>query len=325
MKEDIARPLVSIVMPAYNAAEYISQAIESIMAQDYANWELLIADDGSKDRTRDKIADYAAKDARIRVLPNPQNMGYQATCNRLFALCVGEYLTFLDADDFSPPQRLSLQVAAFAANPNLGMVGTAYDIVDMAGKLIDTVKKPLAYAEIKAALPTNSCFCGATIMIRREVYAQIGGYREFFKDYAYQDYDWSYCIADKFEAINLGESLYSYRQSPQSNSKKISAKRFVSDKIVQYLGKQRAKGGQDDLERGALADLQVFVDSLLAPFAADPALIYRKYAENFMYNRLYSAAVGAAWQAIKLRPTAFVNYRTWLYCVRVSAARRLGG
>lgn len=320
----MSQPLISIVMPAYNAADYIDEAIQSILNQTYTHWELLIADDGSQDQTRAKIAAYA-DEARIRILPNDKNIGYQATCNRLFALCEGEYLTFLDADDFCPPQRLELQFAAFAANPNLGMVGTAYDIVDMSGRLIDTVHKPLTYKEICEALSHKSAFCGATIMISRAVYEAVGGYREFFKNYAYQDYDWSYCIADKFESINLADSLYSYRQSPNSNSKKISAKRFISDKIVQYLGKQRAERGQDDLERGDVAALEAYVAQLLAPFEAEPALIYRRYAENFMYNRLYKAALAAAWQAIRKGPTSLVNYRTWLYCLRVGLWRTLRG
>jgi glycosyltransferase involved in cell wall biosynthesis len=318
----MTQPLISVVMPAYNAAAYIDQAVQSLINQTYTHWELLIADDGSSDTTRQKIAAYKG-DARIRILPNDKNMGYLSTCNRLFSLSQGDYLTFLDADDYCPPERLALQLAAFEANPNLGMVGTAYDICDMSGKLIDTVVKPLDYAEIRAKLPTQSTFCGATIMISREVYTKIGGYRVFFNDYAYQDYDWAYCIADEFESINLPQSLYTYRQAPNSNSKKISARRYVSAQIVQYLGKQRAERGQDDIQLAQLDPLNAFIESLLAPFSADPSLIYRKYAESFMYNRLYRTAIATSWQAIRHAPTKFINYRTWLYCLRVSLWRTI--
>lgn len=318
----MTKPLISVIMPAYNAADYIQQAIQSIVNQTHTNWELLIADDGSRDDTRQKIETYAT-DSRIRILPNEKNMGYLLTCNRLFSLCKGDYLTFLDADDYCPPERLALQLAAFEANPNLGMVGTAYDICDMSGKLIDTIVKPLTYAEISAKLPIQSTFCGATLMISRAVYAQIGGYRLFFNDYAYQDYDWAYCIADKFESINLPQSLYTYRQAPNSNSKKISARRYVSAQIVQYLGKQRAERGQDDIQLNQIDQLNAFIQNLLVPFDADPSLIYRKYAETFMYNRLYRAAISSSWQAIRKAPTKFINYRTWLYCLRVSLWRTI--
>ncbi len=312
-------------MPAYNAAPYLEEALQSMLRQTYKNWELLVCDDCSADESRALLDAYAAKDARIIPQHNAQNMGYQASCNKLFALCKGDFITFLDADDFCPAERLSLQLKAFEERPSLGMVGTAYHIVDMSGRLIDEVVKPCSREEIRAELPKNSPFCGATLMIRREVYEKIGGYRPFFKDYAYQDYDWAYCIADEFESINLPQPLYSYRQNPLSNSKKVSARRFVSDKIVQYLGKQRAERGADDLQRGDLEALNLYIKGLLAPFEADPALIYRKYAEGFMYNRLYRRAIATAWQAVRAAPSKLVNYRTWLYCVRVGLWRSLFG
>ncbi len=312
----VDNPLVSVVMPAYNAAAYIDEAVESMLAQTYQNWELLIADDASTDNTKAVLGKY--QDPRILFFHNGKNLGYQSTCNKLFALCKGDFITFLDADDYCPANRLSLLLAPFAQNPNLGMVGSAYHIVDNDKNLIDTVYKPLTYAEIREHLPKESAFCGATIMFSRRVYETVGGYRDFFKNYAYQDYDWSYCIADKFESINLAEPLYSYRQSPESNSKKISAQRFVSDKIVQYLGNQRATQGKDDIETQNLTALNAFVQKLLAPFEADTSLIYRQYAAVFMYNKLYKKAKNAAWQAIKLNPTQLINYRTWFYCFRKS-------
>ena len=312
----VDNPLVTVVMPAYNAAAYIDEAIASVLAQTHQNWELLIADDASTDQTRTILQQY--KDPRILFFHNDKNLGYQATCNKLFALSTGDFISFLDADDYCEKERFALLLAAFVTNPNLGMVGSAYHIVANDKRLIDTVYKPLSYAEVKLKLPKESAFCGATIMFSRLVYETVGGYRDFFKNYAYQDYDWSYCIADKFESINLPQPLYSYRQSPESNSKKISAPRFVSDKIVQYLGYQRLTEGKDDIETGDFEQLHNFVRQLLAPFKADTSLIYREYAAVFMYNKLYKKAKNAAWQAIKLNPTHFINYRTWAYCFRKS-------
>lgn len=308
-------PLVSIVMPAYNAADYIRQAIDSILAQTYTNWELLIADDASKDDTR-KIAD-SYTDPRIKTFHNEQNKGYQTTCNALFALAKGDYITFQDADDYSTSSRIELLLNAFAAHPKLGMVGSAYNIISESDEPIETIIKPCSYEEIRAVITDKSPFCGATVMITRAVYEKVGLYRPFFEGKSHQDYDWAYRIADLYESINLPDVLYYYRQSSGGNSKRINASRYIGFELAKYLGKQRAESGADDLMRGKEATLQKYVDEvLLAPYTADPALIYRIYASSFMYNKLYRQARNAAWQAFLIRPFHLVNFRTWFYCLR---------
>lgn len=316
------QPLISVLMPAYNVEAYVAEAIESILAQTYTRWELWIVDDASTDLTRDIIARY--NDSRIHTAHNISNLGYITTYNKLLTLCKGDYITFLDADDYCPAHRLEAQLNAFRTNPNLGMVGTAYDIVTFGKEHIQTIIKPLTHKEILQTIEHDSPFCGATLMVTRQVYDEVGGYRDFFKQgYAYQDYDRAYRVVDKFECANLPESLYSYRQNPTSNSKKISTKRFISNKIVQYLGKQRREQGSDDLQRGDEAALQTYIQTLLRPFEDDPSLIYRKYAENFMYQKLYPQAIAASWEAIKQAPARLVNYRTWFYCIRKTLIAKL--
>ena len=105
------QPLVSVIMPAYNAEKYIGEAIASVCAQTYENWELLILDDGSADRTAEIAQAYAQRDARIRVLRNLQNMGVARTRNRGFDLAQGEWIALLDSDDRWRVQKLEKQLA----------------------------------------------------------------------------------------------------------------------------------------------------------------------------------------------------------------------
>lgn len=111
-------PLVSILMPAYNAELYIKTAIESIISQTYPNWQLLICDDGSVDGTYSVICDFS--DSRIKLFKNSNNIGNVKTVNFLIKQCEGELFTLLDADDWCLEHRILHQVEAFLADNELG-------------------------------------------------------------------------------------------------------------------------------------------------------------------------------------------------------------
>jgi glycosyltransferase involved in cell wall biosynthesis len=307
-------PLISVIMPAYNAERYIEQAINSILHQTWQNFELLICDDGSHDKTFALAGSY--HDKRIKLMVNDENIGYLKTCNKLFTLTTGEYIAFQDADDYCDPSRLAKQVDAFKNDAALGMVGTWASIVDVHGTHIDDDQRAVTYHEIIETLPKSSQFNGATIMVSRKVLDDIGGYREFFNDYAYQDYDWAYRIAEKYKSINLSDALYYYRQSEGGNSKKISIKRSISAALVQYLAKQRKDFGKDDIQLGNLHSVENFINEMSAPYKKDPALLYREYSGHYMYGRLYHQAIAAAATAVKLNPQQLVNWRTLQYCIR---------
>ena len=123
------QPLVSVIMPAYNAEKYIGEAIASVCAQTYKNWNLLILDDGSADRTVEIAESYAQQDARIQVLCNPQNMGVARTRNRGFDLAQGEWIALLDSDDRWRAQKLEKQLAV-ARSSDADIVYCSYAMID---------------------------------------------------------------------------------------------------------------------------------------------------------------------------------------------------
>lgn len=110
------RDLVSIIMPAYNSAKYIAESIESIQAQTYRNWELLIVDDCSIDDTVEIIREYASKDKRINLSQNIKNSGAAVSRNHALQLAKGKWIAFLDSDDVWLPEKLEKQIAFMKAN-----------------------------------------------------------------------------------------------------------------------------------------------------------------------------------------------------------------
>ncbi len=116
-------PLVSVIMAAYNSERYIGEAIESIIAQSYPHWELLITDDGSTDTTAEIVRRYSASDERIRLIQQ-ENRGAAAARNRAIEKSKGKYLAILDSDDIALPTRLEKQVEYLEANPHISLLGS---------------------------------------------------------------------------------------------------------------------------------------------------------------------------------------------------------
>ena len=124
-----AQPLVSVLMPNHNYAEYIGEAIESVLRQTYANFELLVCDDGSTDNSRDVVETYQARDSRIKLLLQ-DNGGQGAAIYRAYAESKGELIFLLDSDDVYLPEKLEAAVAAHLASPNAGMVIHKMQVID---------------------------------------------------------------------------------------------------------------------------------------------------------------------------------------------------
>lgn len=123
---------VSVIMPAYNAAAYIEEAIRSVMAQTYGSWRLLVLDDGSSDDTVEIVERLAGEDSRISLFRNAENLGAARTRNRGLDLCSEGYVAFLDSDDRWHPDKLAAQVA-LAEQTAADLVYTSYAIIDNDG------------------------------------------------------------------------------------------------------------------------------------------------------------------------------------------------
>lgn len=273
---------ISVVMPAYNAIPFIEEAVRSVLQQTYTNIEFLIADDGSTDGTKAYID--ALDDPRIIRYHNEKNMGYLKTCNKLMELATGDYISFQDADDYSDVRRLEIQMKAFATDPELMVLGTNRTAVDRSGQLGGTSDLPNTYEDLQAFIPTTFPFCNSLIF-KREVYEDIGGYHEFFDRKGAEDFYWITLMIEKYKTRYLKESLYFYRSVATSVTGNLdNLNKLIIVDLVRFLYHQRKKTGTDALESGEMGPLEAEIKRLEAPYRKDKLLFKKKKVQKFFWN-----------------------------------------
>ena len=134
--EPFSSQLVSVVIPSYNYGHFIEDTIRSILAQTYISYEIIVVDDGSTDNTQEILKPYLEKINYVY----QNNQGLSAARNHGTSLAKGEFVLFLDADDFLLPHMLEEQIAAFQQNPDLGLVICGWHIVDKTGKILSDIE-----------------------------------------------------------------------------------------------------------------------------------------------------------------------------------------
>lgn len=130
MKSPNSNPLVSVIMPVYNAERYIKQAVESILNQTYQKFEFIIVDDASTDSTSKILKDFKKKDSRITLIRNKANLGATKSLNKAVAKASGKYIIRMDADDWSYPERFELQIKLMEDHPDVVVSGSYIEVCD---------------------------------------------------------------------------------------------------------------------------------------------------------------------------------------------------
>lgn len=202
---------ITVLMPVYNGERFIRDAIDSILAQTYPYFEFLIVDDGSTDATPAILDDYAARDARIRVI-HQSNIDQPATLNRGLAEARHDWVAIIDHDDISRPQRLERQVHTIQENPNVRVTGTfGVEITADGVELGQIAFGPTTVSEYHARRGRNEwiSFIHASVVVHRPTVLALGGYREAFGSAADSDL-WSR-VADVHPVIAVPEYLVEYR------------------------------------------------------------------------------------------------------------------
>lgn len=159
-------PLVTVIMPVYNAERYMQQSIESIIAQTYQNWELLIVDDGSTDSSVQIMQKYCSRDRRIQMIPSTGNEGVASARNKGIQTAKGEYIAFLDSDDLWKAEKLEIQIH-YMQEHNCGFVYSAYDVIDEKNVYQKTITPYWDKVSYKKLLNTNIIAC-CTAVIKSE-------------------------------------------------------------------------------------------------------------------------------------------------------------
>jgi glycosyltransferase involved in cell wall biosynthesis len=203
-------PAVSIVLPTFNQARWLDGAIESVRRQTFADWEILVVDDGSTDDTPAIVARYA-DDARIRYLPGPRTERAAAR-NRGIAASSGDLVAFLDTDDRWLPEKLDRQVAALAAARDAGLCYTIARFVDAGDRPLALRKPPRAVAgNLFPALMRANLIIIASVVARRRCLDEVGGFDETLPAYGCEDWDVWLRIARRHPITVVDDELTLYR------------------------------------------------------------------------------------------------------------------
>lgn len=198
---------VSVVMPVYNGEKYLKQSIESVIQQSYKDWELIIVNDCSTDRSRDIMQSYVEVDSRIRIVDNSNNLKLPMSLNAGFREARGEYLTWTSDDNLYKVNALEELVGYLENNPEIGLVYSDMDYVDA---LLNFIKEQRLEPEM---LLYSDCI-GASFMYRREVLDKVGEYDPDM--FLVEDYEYWIRISEQFKIGHLNKNLYTYRMHGSS-------------------------------------------------------------------------------------------------------------
>jgi glycosyltransferase involved in cell wall biosynthesis len=251
----MTEPRVSVCMPAYNSARYLSEAIDSVLAQQDCDFELLIIDDCSTDETGEIAKRYADQERRIRYLSNKQNVGMVNNWNSCLELARGEYIKYLFSDDFlTSPDALSRMAAVLDTNPAVSLVSTARNIVNEDSKVVKQLTFFPEGFTAKGIDLINLCFAGmlrehniigepSAVMFRR-----CQGMRGFDTRYRQLvDLEMWFHLLEQGDYVHLGGPLCAFRiHDDQQTQVNVAALRHIDDiglMFKEYLEKKYIRLG----------------------------------------------------------------------------------
>jgi glycosyltransferase involved in cell wall biosynthesis/radical SAM superfamily enzyme YgiQ (UPF0313 family) len=248
------KPRVSVLMSVYNGERFVREALQSIYSQTYQDYEVVIVDDGSTDRTPDILTQM--KDSRTVIYRNAENMGLTRSLNMGLRLCRGDYVARMDADDVSHPCRLEQQVRFLDGHPDCLVVGTWCYRIDVDGQIVGHWRPRTASEEVRTRLMTANAVAHGSAMIKRAALVEVGGYDEMYE--CAQDYDLWLRLSERGDIRNLPEQLYGLRSWPQaiSTRRKTEQEAFAARARdaarKRRVGRDRVVQGDQDANNRAL-------------------------------------------------------------------------
>jgi glycosyltransferase involved in cell wall biosynthesis len=236
-------PLVSVLMSVYNGEFFLSDALNSILNQSFSDFELILIDDGSTDKTAEIIHQFELLDKRIKVFRHEKNFGLTKSLSSGLAKCRGEFIARHDADDLSEPERFARQVVFLREYPEYGLIGTAVSRIDSQANIIDQPIVIDGARRIRSLIKGVNPFAHGSIMMRKSSVDAVNGYRSGFQ-YA-QDYDLWLRISETTFVDNLLERLYRLRIHPAGISKQKLPIQIKYAALACLFANERHKEGHD--------------------------------------------------------------------------------
>lgn len=211
------KPLVSVIIPTYNAGAVIDRCLTSVVNQTYTNLQIICCDDCSSDDTYQKLLAWTEKDSRITVMQNEVNSRAAFSRNRCIKIAEGKYVAQIDDDDYCVPYRIERQVCFLEAHPEYDFLGTGAYYFDENGVWGETDREK-SFAPAKEDFLFNACFMNPTMMYRKKTLETVGGYRIARETRRGQDYDMhmrmyaaglkGYILADRLTYYYRGKNSF---------------------------------------------------------------------------------------------------------------------
>lgn len=273
-------PLVSIVIPTYNQADYLQLSIESCLNQSYKNIEIIVVNDGCTDNTSNILNTYSNK---IRII-SQSNQGAAIALNNGIKLASGSLIGWLSSDDAFLPNKIEIQVNHFIENPTLDVSYTDWYSIDKAGKILREVKSPYYKDEFLKRFLFGNFINGSSVVMKKYVWEEVGGFNSsLIADV--DGYMW-YTLLLKGKCFgHVAESLVYYRTHSQNQSSNMPLMRFYSDKVICEI-------------------LQKIPDNLLNQENGNQGLyfFYRNYIKHLYKCFFWNSALYISFRMYEIKP-----------------------
>jgi hypothetical protein len=266
-------PTVSVVMSVYNGEAFLAEAIESILAQTYRDFEFVIIDDGSTDNTSGILAEYAKRDERIRIHRHA-NKGRAESLNVGISLAEGGYIARMDADDIALPDRLKEQMRFMQSHPEAGLIGGTLELITADGRSFKTIRYPLEDKTIRSVMLVQNPFAHPTVIVKKEVVLASGGYRKALLDA--DDYDLWLRMSERTQLANVEKCVLRYRVHRDQVSLANMTHQTLCVLAARAAAEQRRSGGPDPL-----VDVEEITPQVVESLGVTPQEIHTAFAEAY--------------------------------------------
>ncbi|WP_113637901.1 glycosyltransferase family 2 protein [Nubsella zeaxanthinifaciens] len=314
---------ISVLMCLYNAEDFVEQAINSIIDQSFNEWELLIGDDCSTDRSLEIAEHFASKDDRIKIFKNDKNLGYLLNTNSLWHKAQGNYITFQDADDWSDKNRLTLQYN-FIREKQIDICSSNFMRVNLKGIKTSVgsieAREKLTYSDLYSEFARHRklpVFTGS-LFLNKKVSDEVGMYKSFFSRKCGEDADWILRASRSFKVGTLPEILYFYRENPRGVTQNISIDSLVNNDLIFNIHEKYINYGIDLLEDDYANDLIQIETRLKRKYVKDISSVYYEKVKNGIYHQLWLFSLKNILLAIKAKPFRSIYYRTLFFILKSS-------
>ena len=302
---------ISVILTSYNCAHYIGQAIESILGQSLGDFELLIADDGSSDDSRQLIEDYAYHDQRIVPFFQPANLGLVRNYNFLFARARGDFVAIQDADDWSDPHRLRRQVDVLA-DPAFVLCATGGLFHFPGGQ---TRAVAVDRSQLIDGLAGRPLAIPASVMFRAVMLRQYPGWPDYFIGGTSMDRYFLMDLLDGRTGFELGEPLYHARVRAGSSHRSWDVRKMATHQLFLELERQRRVTGTDWLRKGRMAEMDAFIERVRHNRKLSAESIRESAVINIDCGQ-YAPAARLLARSLALNPMTPQIWRSALYLMR---------